>query len=60
MQKIYIRNNGPVKNFEMEVEKFNLLIVDVSLQVNELYTTLYGIELDKEQDLKHGKKQRAG
>ena len=26
MQKIYIRNNGPVKNFEMEVEKFNLLI----------------------------------
>lgn len=60
MQKIYIRNNGPVKNFEMEVEKFNLLIDDVSLQVNELYTTLYGIELDKEQDLKHGKKQRAG
>ena len=26
MQKIYIRNNGPVKNFEMEVKKFNLLI----------------------------------
>lgn len=26
MQKIWIRNNGPVKDFEMEVEKFNLLI----------------------------------
>ena len=26
MQKICIINNGPVKDFEMEVEKFNLLI----------------------------------
>lgn len=26
MQRIYIRNNGPVKNFEMDVEKFNILI----------------------------------
>lgn len=26
MQKICIRNNGPVKYFEMEIEKFNLLI----------------------------------
>lgn len=26
MQKICLRNNGPVKDFEMEVEKFNLLM----------------------------------
>ena len=26
MQKICIRNNDPVKYFEMEIEKFNLLI----------------------------------
>ena len=37
------------KEDEEEKEIESNLIDDVSLQVNELYTALYGIELDKEQ-----------
>lgn len=41
MQKIYIRNNGPVKNFEMEVEKFNLLIGEQATGKSTIAKSVY-------------------
>lgn len=38
---------------EKEIE--SNLIDDVSLQINELYTALYGIELDKEWEIRGSK-----
>lgn len=41
MQKIYIRNNGPVKNFEMEVKKFNLLIGEQATGKSTIAKSVY-------------------
>lgn len=41
MQKICIRNNGPVKNFEMEVEKFNLLIGEQATGKSTIAKSVY-------------------
>lgn len=41
MQKIYIRNNGPVKYFEMEVEKFNLLIGEQATGKSTIAKSVY-------------------
>ncbi len=41
MQKISIRNNGPVKNFEMEVEKFNLLIGEQATGKSTIAKSVY-------------------
>ncbi len=41
MQKIYIRNNGPVKKFEMEVKKFNLLIGEQATGKSTIAKSVY-------------------
>ena len=41
MQKIYIRNNGPVKYFEIEVEKFNLLIGEQATGKSTIAKSVY-------------------
>ncbi len=41
MQKIYIKNNGPVKNFEMEVKKFNLLIGEQATGKSTIAKSVY-------------------
>ncbi len=41
MQKIYIRNNGPVKYFEMEIEKFNLLIGEQATGKSTIAKSVY-------------------
>lgn len=41
MQKIYIRNNGPVKDFEMEIEKFNLLIGEQATGKSTIAKSVY-------------------
>lgn len=41
MQKIYIRNNGPVKCFEMEIEKFNLLIGEQATGKSTIAKSIY-------------------
>lgn len=41
MQKICIKNNGPVKNFEMEVEKFNLLIGEQATGKSTIAKSVY-------------------
>ncbi len=41
MQKIYIRNNGPVKEFEMEIEKFNLLIGEQAVGKSTIAKSIY-------------------
>lgn len=41
VQKICIRNNGPVKNFEMEVEKFNLLIGEQATGKSTIAKSVY-------------------
>lgn len=41
MQKIDIRNNGPVKKFEMEVEKFNLLIGEQATGKSTIAKSVY-------------------
>ncbi len=45
MQKICIRNNGPVKNFEMEVEKFNLLIREQVTGKSTIAKSVYFLKL---------------
>ncbi len=41
MQKICIRNNGPVKDFEMEIEKFNLLIGEQATGKSTIAKSVY-------------------
>ncbi len=41
MQKICIRNNGPVKYFEMEIEKFNLLIGEQATGKSTIAKSVY-------------------
>lgn len=41
MQKICIRNNGPVKDFEMEIEKFNLLIGEQAAGKSTIAKSIY-------------------
>ena len=41
MQKICIRNNGPVKAFEMEIEKFNLLIGEQATGKSTIAKSIY-------------------
>ena len=41
MQKIYIKNNGPVKEFEMEVGKFNLLIGEQATGKSTIAKSVY-------------------
>ncbi len=41
MQKICIRNNGPVKDFEMEVAKFNLLIGEQATGKSTIAKSVY-------------------
>ena len=41
MQKICIRNNGPVKAFEMEIEKFNLLIGEQATGKSTIAKSVY-------------------
>lgn len=41
MQRIYIRNNGPVKNFEMDVEKFNILIGEQAAGKSTVAKSIY-------------------
>lgn len=41
MQKIWIKNNGPVNNFQMEVEKFNLLIGEQATGKSTIAKSIY-------------------
>ena len=41
MQKIYIKNNGPVKFFKMEIEKFNLLIGEQATGKSTIAKSVY-------------------
>lgn len=41
MQKICIKNNGPIENFEMEVEKFNLLIGEQATGKSTIAKSVY-------------------
>lgn len=41
MQRICIRNNGPIKNFEMNVEKFNLLIGEQATGKSTIAKSIY-------------------
>lgn len=41
MQKIIIRNNGPVKDFTMEIEKFNLLIGEQATGKSTIAKSVY-------------------
>ncbi len=41
MQKICIKNNGPIKKFEMEVEKFNLLIGEQATGKSTIAKSVY-------------------
>lgn len=41
MQKVYINNNGPIKTFEMEVEKFNLLIGEQATGKSTIAKSIY-------------------
>ena len=41
MQKICIKNNGPIKKLEMEVEKFNLLIGEQATGKSTIAKSVY-------------------
>lgn len=41
MQKIYIKNNGPVKEFEMDVNKFNILIGEQATGKSTIAKSIY-------------------
>lgn len=41
MQRICIRNNGPVENFEMEVQKFNILIGEQATGKSTIAKSVY-------------------
>lgn len=41
MQKIYIKNNGPVKDFKMGIEKFNLLIGEQATGKSTIAKSIY-------------------
>ncbi len=47
MQKIWIKNNGPVKNFEMEIEKFNLLIGEQATGKSTIAKSVYYFKMIK-------------
>lgn len=47
MQKIYIRNNGPVKDLEMEVKKFNLLIGEQATGKSTIAKSVYYFKMIK-------------
>ncbi len=47
MQKIYIRNNGPVKEFEMEVNNFNLLIGEQATGKSTIAKSIYFFRIIK-------------
>ncbi|MBO5352079.1 MAG: AAA family ATPase [Lachnospiraceae bacterium] len=47
MQKIYIRNNGPVKEFEMEVKNFNLLIGEQATGKSTIAKSVYFFRIIK-------------
>lgn len=47
VQKIYIRNNGPVKDFEMEIGKFNLLIGEQATGKSTIAKSVYYFKLIK-------------
>lgn len=41
MQKILIRNNGPINDFEMEVNKFNILIGEQATGKSTVAKSIY-------------------
>ncbi len=41
MQRICIRNNGPVNHFEMDVEKFNILIGEQATGKSTIAKSVY-------------------
>ncbi len=47
MQKIWIKNNGPVRNFEMEIEKFNLLIGEQATGKSTIAKSVYYFKIIK-------------
>lgn len=47
MQKIYIRNNGPIQYFEMEIEKFNLLIGEQATGKSTIAKSIYYFKIIK-------------
>lgn len=47
MQKIYISNNGPVKEFEMDVKKFNLLIGEQATGKSTIAKSIYFFRIIK-------------
>lgn len=40
MQRVFIKNNGPVKEFEMDVNKFNLLIGEQAVEKSTIAKSL--------------------
>ena len=47
MQKIYIQNNGPIKEFEMDVNKFNLLIGEQATGKSTIAKSVYFFKMIK-------------
>lgn len=47
MQKIYIKNNGPVKEFEMEINKFNILIGEQATGKSTIAKSVYFFRIIK-------------
>ncbi|MBQ9120311.1 MAG: AAA family ATPase [Lachnospiraceae bacterium] len=47
MQKIYIRNNGPVKEFEMDIQNFNLLIGEQATGKSTIAKSVYFFRIIK-------------
>lgn len=47
MQKIYIRNNGPIREFEMEVERFNFLIGEQATGKSTVAKSIYFFRMVK-------------
>lgn len=47
MQKICIKNNGPIKHFEMEIEKFNLLIGEQATGKSTIAKSIYYFKMIK-------------